>query len=236
MAVKYLVPSLAVFAVLSISASAAAQASGWQLSDIATARSRYTDAAPASYYELRRLAYDQGYREGAKEGERDARRGERFDYRDEREFQRGDRGYHRNFGDRNRYRQLFRDGYAAGYADAYSRLARYGRNDGRPGVYGPRGPYAQQGGYGAYGGYGRYPGGGGFYAPAFDNGARDGYEKGLEDARKNRSFDPVRHSWYRAGDRHYEGRYGSKDQYKNIYRQGFQQGYQRGYQEGRYRW
>ena len=71
---------------------------------------------------------------------------------------------------------------------------------------------------------------------AFDNGARDGYEKGLEDLRKNRSFDPRRHSWYRSGDRHYEGRYGSREQYKDVYRQGFQQGYERGYQEGRYRY
>ena len=70
---------------------------------------------------------------------------------------------------------------------------------------------------------------------AFDNGSRDGYEKGREDIRKNRSFDPLRHSWYRSGDRHYEGQYGSRDEYKNIYRRGFQQGYERGYQEGRYR-
>jgi hypothetical protein len=35
---------------------------------------------------------------------------------------------------------------------------------------------------------GRY---GGYNDVAFQNGANDGYEKGLEDARKNRSFDPL---------------------------------------------
>ena len=195
----------------------------------AVTRPAYGGAAAQPYYEARRRAYDQGYREGQQEGERDGRRGERFAYQDEREFQRADRGYHRDFGNRERYRQVFREGYTAGYSDGYSRYSRYSRDvpNRRPGVYG------QQGGWGAYGGgYGRQ----GYYSPAFDNGARDGLEKGREDARKNRSFDPLRHSWYRSGDRHYEREYGPRDEYKDVYRRGFQSGYERGYQEGRYRW
>jgi len=93
------------------------------------------------------------------------------------------------------------------------------------------------GGNGYYG-YGNVPYGGrygGYNDMAFQNGANDGYEKGVEDARKNRSFDPLRHDWYRSGDRHYESRYGSKDQYKNVYRDGFRSGYDRGFAEGRYR-
>jgi flagellar biosynthesis/type III secretory pathway protein FliH len=160
-------------------------------------------------------------------GEQDARRGDRFDYQDERDFQRADKGYHRGFGDRDRYRQIFRDGYASGYSAAYARFDRYGRST-RPGPYSSPGPYRQQGGYGAWGG--------GYYSPAFDNGAREGYEKGREDARKNRSFDPRRHEWYRDGDRHYEREYGSREVYKDVYRRGFQQGYERGYREGRYYW
>ena len=70
---------------------------------------------------------------------------------------------------------------------------------------------------------------------AADNGFQDGLEKGSEDARKNRSFDPLRHEWYRSGDRHYESRYGSREQYKDVYREGFKAGYERGYRDGRYR-
>jgi hypothetical protein len=198
------------------------------------------------YYDTRRDAYDYGYREGVRAGEQDARRGDRFNYEDEREFRNGDGGYRREYGDRDRYRQTFRSGYAAGYNDGYRRNGgyngRYGQGDPRDPRYG--------GGYGdpRYGGgvYGdpRYGGrdprygrsGGGYYSIAFDNGSRDGFEKGQEDARKNRSFDPLRHSWYRSGDRHYERQYGSRDEYKNIYRRGFQEGYDRGYREGRYRW
>lgn len=231
---KNLVTPFAVAALLSVPAAATAQAANWQLPSGTSARARYIDAQPVPYYELRRLAYDEGYREGAKEGERDARRNDRFNYQGKREYQRADRGYHRSIGDRERYRQLFRDGYAAGYSNTYSRLARNDRNDRWPGAYGRQGPYVQQRGP-VYGGNGRYPGGA-YYTPAIDNGARDGYEKGLEDVRKNRSYDPLRHSWYRSGDRHYEGRYGSREQYKDAYRQGFQRGYERGYQEGRYRW
>ena len=65
----------------------------------------------------------------------------------------------------------------------------------------------------------------------FQNGDRDGYEKGREDANRNNSFDPVRHSRYRSADNGYNSRYGSKDDYKLVYREGFDAGYERGYRE-----
>jgi flagellar biosynthesis/type III secretory pathway protein FliH len=237
-------------AVVLVPASGFAQTAVWRLPS-STGLYRTADDAQVSYYDARRTAYDQGYREGIKEGEKDGRKSERFNYQDEREFQRADRGYNRSFGDRERYRQIFRDGYTAGYSEAFGRYSRVARTDGRyqtypyPSARGPysqqgpypsaRDPYSQQAPYPSRGVYG--PGvyrSGGYYSPAFDNGARDGYEKGQEDARKSRSFDPLRHSWYRSGDRHYEDRYGSKQQYKDTYRQGFQQGYDQGFREGRY--
>ena len=87
--------------------------------------------------------------------------------------------------------------------------------------------------------YPSYPGTsggyGGYNNAAFQNGVNDGYEKGRDDARRNRSFDPLRQEWYRSGDRHYDSRYGSRDQYKDVYRQGFRDGYERGFNEWRYR-
>jgi flagellar biosynthesis/type III secretory pathway protein FliH len=225
---RYLLAPLISAGALAFSVSAHAQSVPWRTSSEPAVR--YAEDQRASYYDSRRIAYDEGYREGLKEGEKDARRGERFYYQDEKEFRNADRGYHRNYGDRERYRQSFRSGYASGYDEGYRRLSVNSRNGnrgwgyGRPGVYGNRG-------YGGYGG-----GSSGYYSPAFDNGVRDGYEKGQEDIRKNRSFDPVRHSWYRSGDRHYEREYGSRDDYKNVYRRGFQEGYERGYRESRYRW
>ena len=47
-------------------------------------------------------------------------------------------------------------------------------------------------------------------APAYPNGVNDGFEKGREDARKRRSYDPLRHEWYRDGDRDYSSEYGSE--------------------------
>jgi hypothetical protein len=225
------------FATAALTVPAWAQAQSGLL--INPADIRFADAQ-APYYDVRREAYDYGYREGARAGETDARRGERFGYEDEREYRNGDGGYRRQYGDRDRYRQTFRSGYASGYNDGYRRLGGYAgdgryRNDPRYGVggydprYGGRDP-RYGGGVGTYGRYGGYG-----YGIGFDNGHRDGYEKGREDIRKNRSFDPLRHSWYRSGDRHYEREYGSRDEYKNVYRRGFQEGYERGYQEGRYR-
>ena len=64
---------------------------------------------------------------------------------------------------------------------------------------------------------------------AFDNGYRDGLEKGIEDAHDRDSYDPVRHSRYRSADRGYDSRYGTREQYKLAYRDGFEAGYDEAY-------
>jgi hypothetical protein len=177
----------------------------------------------APYYEARRVAYENGYREGVRHGEKDGRRGENFAYRHDSAYQRADKGYHRQYGSIEQYRQTFRGGYIDGYTDAYYRSSprrddrghsRGGRDD-----WGRRGPYD--------GGYGN--------TVPFQNGVNDGYEKGREDARARRSFDVLRHRWYRSGDRHYDSRFGSKQHYAGVYREGFKEGYERGYREGRWR-
>lgn len=87
-----------------------------------------------------------------------------------------------------------------------------------------------------YGVYDRsYPNGGnrgyGNNSVPYDNGYRDGVEKGREDARDRDSYDPVRHSRYRSGDRGYNSRYGTRETYKLTYRNGFEAGYEQGYRE-----
>ena len=71
------------------------------------------------------LAYDNGYREGIKEGEKDGRSRDQFDFRDEGDWRDGDHGYRREYGPREQYRDLyrqaFRDGYDRGYREAFYR-------------------------------------------------------------------------------------------------------------------
>ena len=225
-------------AALALTAPAQAQTRGW----IDDGRSY---SAQRSYYDSGRTAYDNGFREGVKQGEKDGRKNDRFRYQDENTYRQGDKGYHREYGPVDRYRQSFRTGYAAGYSEGYQRYARsYG--DAATGRYGDGRavPRRDTGAYGypnrqTYPTAPQYPGSysryGGYLDLAVQNGSNDGYVKGAEDARKNRSFDPLRHAWYRSGDRHYESRFGPRDQYKDLYRQGFRQGYERGFREGRYR-
>jgi hypothetical protein len=78
----------------------------------------------------------------------------------------------------------------------------------------------------------RYPNSRGTYRyanVAFDNGYNDGVDKGREDVRDRDSYDPNRHRWYRNADRGYEGRYGLKDEYREVYREGFLAGYNESY-------
>ena len=97
----FLVPALGVVG-LALAAPASAQLTGRP--DLN--RPSYADEARQPYNESRRVAYDNGYREGIKEGERDARRRDVFNYQDERTWQRADKGYHRSYGDSQRYQQI----------------------------------------------------------------------------------------------------------------------------------
>jgi hypothetical protein len=235
----FLVPALGA-AALAFSAQAHAQ----QLGTIAESTlSAYAADARQPYYESRRAAYDNGYREGLTEGERAGSRRETPRYENTRTWQRADKGYNRSYGELERYRQQFRVGFSEGYQAGY---ARYGVNgNGNNGRAVPRqDTYGYPGGYGTSypGGYGNsypdrsrapyYGGQAGYgYSAAYPNGVNDGLAKGREDAQKRRSFDPLRHDWYREGTRHYKSEYGPKQQYASVYREAFREGYDRGYRE-----
>ena len=136
--------SLSAFAVMALAFSA--QAGAQQLGNPASVSiSSYADDARQPYYESRRAAYDNGYREGVKEGEHDGRGGRAHRYEDNRTWQHADKGYNRSFGDFDRYRQQFRIGFGEGYQSAYNRFApAYGRAVPRPDSYGYPG-YPNQG-------------------------------------------------------------------------------------------
>lgn len=179
-------------------------------------------------------SYNDGYQRGAREGERDARTGRPRDYRRHDEFRRGSAGWGgwtRGNGSEEAFRRGFAEGYLAGY-DQFrgSRGGGWG-GWGRPGF--PDGGYGYPGGRDPRGGYG-YPGGYG-YSPAAQRGYEDGLRDGRNDARDNDRYEPTRKKKYREGDEGYNGRFGSREQYKVEYRDAFRQGYDQGYREGRWR-
>jgi hypothetical protein len=176
--------------------------------------------------ELERRGYENGYREGVDNGQSDARRGREFSYQRHDEYRDADHGFHRGDGDINRYRSSFRQGFQTGYNEAYNRSARNGRDRDYPRATPYPYPNGGNGGYGA-------PRGGYAGSPAAQNGYRDGIDAGREDARDRNRFDPVRAKRYREGDHDYNGRYGSRDEYKREYRSAFEQGYREGYGRGR---
>jgi hypothetical protein len=189
-----------------------------------------------AYDNARQIAHDNGYREGLAHGQNAARDNKVFDLNREKDYRNGDEGYRRDYGDRDFYRVEFRRGFAEGYREAYER---YGY---RSGYYGsgrdrdddraiPRAyPQAYPNSYPVYGGtYGGY--GNGYGNIAFQNGVRDGYQKGRDDARSGRYPDAQRQKWYRSGDRDYNGGYGSRDAYRLEYRRGFEQGYERAFRD-----
>jgi len=179
----------------------------------AAQRSYYS--AQRDYRDVERRAYDDGYRRGLENGQRDAR--DRRDFRVDRDRAYRDANSRDWGGDRDRFSRFFRDGYREGYAEGYNRTAR----DERPRIY-PNGPNAGSPGYGRV-----------FSSPAAQVGYRDGLNAGRDDANDRESYDPRRSKNYREGDRDYNDRYGSRDQYKQEYRAAFVQGYEEGYRGGR---
>ena len=156
------------------------------------------------------VPYDRGYTEGVREGEQDARQRRTYDLRRHDAYADGDRGYNRNLGDRERYREEFRRGFETGYRDAFDRVR---------GTSGNR--RVNRGQYGGWRGV--------YDEPAYARGYAEGFDKGRDDYDDRDRYDPVGHREYRDGDRGYKDDYGSKELYKQNYREGFREGYEDGY-------
>jgi hypothetical protein len=157
------------------------------------------------YQDGQRRAYDSGYREGLKDGERDARRGRGYSLSRQDEYRDAD-GYRWGGGSRDPYNQAYRRGFEAGYREGYDRVARSYR------TYGP-GPWPE----------------GSYRSWAAQVGYRDGFEQGRDDRHDGDRYDPISSKRYRSADHEYDRRYGPKDDYRREYRAAFQQGYQAGY-------
>ena len=177
------------------------------------------------YRNVDQRAYDNGYRDGVREGTNDARRGRNYSIHRHDEYRNADEGYRRARADRGSYQRSYRQGFQTGYNEGYNRYGGNGRN--------PRSTYPN---YPSYPTNPSYPergvprNGGGYYSPATQVGYRDGFDAGRDDARDRRAYDPVRTRRYRDGDHDYNDRYGSRDGYKREYRAAFEQGYRDGYQ------
>jgi hypothetical protein len=158
------------------------------------------------YQRFEQRAYDNGFREGLMQGERDARIGREFSYVRADDFQRADEGYRREDGDLADYRRLFRQGFERGYTEGFDRLSRDSA------VVAPREtvPSIRM-------------------TPAEQIGFRDGYETGLKDLDHREIYDPLRSDRYRSADHDYDRRYGSREEFKSEYRIGFEEGYARAY-------
>src|SRR5262245_49874948 len=81
------------------------------------------------YQDGRRVAYDNGYRDGVKRSD-DAARGKRpFNIERELDYRDAQDSYNRSYGDRDRYRDDYRGGFSQGYRDGYYRNTNNGNGN-----------------------------------------------------------------------------------------------------------
>ena len=67
------------------------------------------------------LAYDNGYRDGIRSGQKDLRDHGRFDPADQPSYRDGDHGYRSSYGGIEVYKRNYREGFMRGYRDGYGR-------------------------------------------------------------------------------------------------------------------
>src|SRR5262245_11841022 len=83
--------------------------------------SSFERGGPGGRYdrEFNRIADENGYRDGQRRGSFDAHRGHRIDLDSISQFRIGLNGYRTQYGDREKYRLAYRDGFRRGYEDAF---------------------------------------------------------------------------------------------------------------------
>src|SRR5579871_6958748 len=164
--------------------------------------------------EARDHGYQHGYSDGFHQGVKDREHHNAYkpDARD------ADEGYEKSMGNKGRYKDGYRSGFAAGYDDAFNnRPGRFGE------VYGPSlgsadrsaGVYADQGWSASH--------------VASDIGYRDGLAAGQSDYARHRDARPDEQRDYRDADHGYRSNYGDHSVYQQEYRRAFEQGYDDGY-------
>jgi hypothetical protein len=67
------------------------------------------------------VAYDNGYRDGIRAGQRDLSNHANFDPADQPSYRDGDHGYRGSFGEKDTYKRQYREGFMRGYQDGYGR-------------------------------------------------------------------------------------------------------------------
>jgi hypothetical protein len=107
---------------------ASALAAGVMVAAPACASYGYYGSQRSGVYnrDIEQRAYDNGYRDGIRRGEDDSRRGRAFAYDRHGDWKDADDGYHRDYGNQEFYRRVFRRGFETGYREGFNRYARGG--------------------------------------------------------------------------------------------------------------
>ena len=164
--------------------------------------------------EARDHGYQHGYSDGFHQGVKDRDRHNAY----KPEARDADEGYEKSMGDKGRYKEGYRSGFAAGYEDAFNnRPGRFSQ------VYGPSlgsadrsaEVYSEQGWSRSH--------------VASDIGYRDGLAAGQSDYEHHRDARPDQQRDYRDADHGYRSNYGDRSAYQQEYRRAFEQGYDDAY-------
>ena len=70
--------------------------------------------------EYSNMGFDVGYRDGMNSGQKDLRQGKYYQPERHDAYEDGDRGYHKQYGDKYFYKQKYREGFLRGYRQGFN--------------------------------------------------------------------------------------------------------------------
>jgi hypothetical protein len=174
--------------------------------------------------QLRQTALNAGYNEGIKEGRKVRDHGTRTDYHNLSTYRSATKDYNSRLGDREIYRQYFREAFTNGFnAEAYGQESRY-RND----RYRDRNNNGNQNRRARN--WDRYDNYGGSFQLR-QTGLNAGYNEGIKQGRKDRNRPNGNYenqSVYQKATKDYSSRLGDRELYRRYFREGYGTGYDDG--------
>jgi hypothetical protein len=165
--------------------------------------------------ELRQTALNAGYTEGQNEARQNRDTGRHVDLRRDGIYQRANKGYMSNLGDRDLYRRYFREAFEAGYNAEISMMDDNGRDNNRD----------QSRRHRTRDGYGNFGGSFQLRQTALNAGYNEGTRQGRVDQNRHNSQGFKNRSAYQKATKDYSNSLGDREIYQRYYREAYEHGY-----------
>jgi hypothetical protein len=177
--------------------------------------------------QLRQTALNAGYNDGIRAANNDRQRRRQSNYQNSSVYQQATSGYNRNLGDRELYRQYFREGFENGYNSNNYNQGNLPRDDSYR--YPDRDNNSNRTRRGRnWDGYGNFGGSAELRQTALNAGYNEGNKQGQKDHGRSYNYNYQSQTAYQKATKDYNSRLGDRSTYQRYFREAYENGYSDG--------